>query len=250
MNLRLLLALVLAASGLSVGTASAALTFTSGTRLVTALATYAAGDGDVTTGSELVAFDAATAGMGPGGTHSAHASQSSLLPDVTGPVMSGTGEADSLIIANGTDGYSTTGDSYLDVFFTVDVAGMYEFDAEVDWVGDDPQFSFGGNHAFVELRDITNSVTLAFIQRDTILTGVQGVSTTLALAPLTSYRITANARVSGSGGLAALVGAEGNWTFTLAAVVPEAGSVAMMTLAAVSAAYGAWAGRGRVRSPH
>ncbi len=239
MNLRQLFVLVSVVIGWSIETSRADLVFSSGSRSVFSAATYGTLDFSATTVAGLYTDSASTIGVGPGGAHSASASQSSLTPDTTGPLMSGTGHSESSISATGMDGYSTTGESVFIVSFQVDVDGMYDLDTSVSWTGDVPPFG-GSNHAWVELKNNTTSTQLAYTFKNFASQGTLSSSYMLALEAGDTYELVALARVSGSGGLAGVASADADWSFDLtSAAIPEAGSVAMMTLASLGAAFGA-----------
>ena len=91
--------------------------------------------------------------------------------------MSGSGNVGSTIRRNGSGGYATRGDSFFDVFFTVDVAGDYDFSATASWSGPTPVFgSFTNpdNYAIVELRNATSNSQLVVAYRDFLTQGTDG----------------------------------------------------------------------------
>jgi hypothetical protein len=154
------------------------------------------------------------------------------------------GHSESAISANGMDGYSTIGNSFFDIFFTVDAPALYDLDASVNWVGGVPPFGFS-SFAFVELRDFTNGSGLAFIQRDPGTQGLGTLSTTVSLTTGITYRLVAQALINGAGGLPVTSTATADWSFDLVTAIPEAGGALLLSPIVLAAALGVWWSRRR-----
>jgi hypothetical protein len=205
-----------------------------------------AGAGETFGGTGLYTKDVGVVGSGVGGTMalSADADHSSLTPTPTGPALTGTGtgavEAIGGIMG---DSYSLTAQSFFDVFFTVDAAATYLFDATAQWDSTFPPPNLGG-FSFVDLRDVTGglpgiSLVGGGAAKGVGDTGTEHLAASVGLSPGTTYRLEARLLLSGGGGAPALFSATATWTFSLS-IVPEVGSAAMMTLATLGAALCAW----------
>jgi hypothetical protein len=222
--------------------AHADLAFVSGTRSIGAAVTFDPGDGstDMTAGPYS---DTAlsTNSMGPGSL-SATASQGSTTPDLIGPTMSGIGDVDASTVWVGPPGFSVMAVSFFDVFFEVDVSGMYLFSADVSWTGS--VMLPGGS--VVELSDVTipmSPVVLAGVSKFVLDQGSDSVPpTVLALSSGVDYRLLARTDISGGGEDIALSTALGHWEFSLTAI-PEISSFVAMTPLAFVAAYCSWRNR-------
>jgi hypothetical protein len=180
----------------------------------------------------------ATSGTSPAGEVTADAIQVSTTPDSVGASMSGIGTIGSTATLTGVTGFSALADAIFDVEFTVNVAGLYALSAEVEWSGTS---SYGG-FAVVQLEDDASN-DLAIVMRDFTSQGVDSENTIVSLSPGTTYHLLARSRIEGGGDPGAGVyGADASWDFELA-VVPEAGSVLVMTPLALIAAWSAWRSR-------
>jgi hypothetical protein len=153
--------------------------------------------------------------------------------------MFGMGGAFTGITGSGAGGYSTTAESTFMVDFVVSLSGLFSFEASTFWSGDVPPFATGISNSFVELRDVTNSIVLAATGNFFGDQGGSSVSGTFPLLVGNTYRVTAHAGIGGGAAIPGSFDADSAYEFNLASV-PEAGSVAMMTLGTVLAAAAAW----------
>jgi hypothetical protein len=239
MNIRLLAVCFTVALLGTIERAYADLVFVSGSRTVITAVTHG-GPPDVGgTAAPGPYVDLATsAGAGPAGTFMATASQDSTVPAI-GPGMFGSGGAFTGITGSGAGGYSTTAESTFIVDFLVNLNGFYSFEASTFWAGDVPPFATGISNSFVELRDVTNSIVLAATGNFFGAQGSSSVSGTFPLLIGNTYRVTAHAGIGGGAAIPGAFDADSAYEFNLASV-PEAGSVAMMTLGTLLAAAVAW----------
>jgi hypothetical protein len=206
------------------------------------------------TGGPYSAMASSTNGMGIG-TLTAMADQDSTTPDLVGPSMAGMGNTmvhvDSWDAVANMSGYSVMADSFFDVYFEVDVTGIYTLSAMVSFSGMFPSGS-GGGSAIVELLDVTAApVTLHSVTKlSTDPPGSATLSPTLVTLSMgDKYRLFARAGMSLGGVTMATSDAMGHWEFDLSAV-PEVGSFIAMTPLALIGVISVWLKRQRNRSPN
>ncbi len=201
---------------------------TSASRGVLAAATGPAGpidDFDSTVLTGLYSHDVTVTGVGPAGTISSSASQSSFIPGFTGPSMSGTGSASVSAMATGMMGFSNAAVSMLDVNFEVTSSGMYALDAEVLWSGTAPPY---GGYSKVEILNTTASTTVALVESDPGSPGMHSLHSSYFLAAGVDYKLNVWVDISGGGGLPGSYSASGSWDVTLS-TIPEPGSLLICT---------------------
>jgi len=199
-------------------------------RGVAAAATGAAGDGDSSVLAGLYDHSASATGSSPAGTIGSAASQSSIIPSLTGPAMDGLGSVSTFASATGFTGFSNLADSFFDVFFEVSTTGFYNLDASVNWTGDVPPFS---GFASVELRDITSATTIDSVVSDVGSPGVHELHDAYFLTTGISYRLLAEAKIAGGFATAGEYDASGGWSVTL---VPEPSTLGLLAAAGVTLA--------------
>jgi hypothetical protein len=235
----LLLAFAALAAFLHCAAGQAALVITSITRRVEVAATGGPPDSIEETTTGFFLGPLSTTGSSPAGEVTADAIQVSTTPDSVGTLMSGIGTIGSTAALTGVTGFSALADAIFDIEFTVNVAGLYAFNASVEWSGTSPPY---GGFAVVELEDDAMN-DLAIAMRDATSQGVDSENKIVSLSPGTTYHLLARSRIEGGGDLGAGgYGADASWDFELA-VVPEAGSFLIMTPLALVAAWSAWRSR-------
>ena len=195
-------------------------------RSVAAASTGAAGDGDSTPAGGVYTHGASSVGSSPAGFVSSTATQSSVIPDLVGPSMTGVGSSSVLVDATGFTGFSVFADSFFDVFFSVTVDQTYRLDADVNWGGDFPPF---GGYARVQLMDVTNMLVPFDVQRDSMLPGTASLDLLIPLYIGNLYRLRAESHIAGGFATAGVYDATAGWNFTF--TVPEPTSATLVFIA-------------------
>jgi hypothetical protein len=172
------------------------------------------------------------------------ASQTSTTPSPSGSTMSGQGRANASYTGGDGATINPVMDSLFDVSFSVDAAGSYLLNSAVQWNG---TFQPIDGFASVELRDVTHNTTLALARVNAGQFLFPNPSFTLLLQPGTAYRLVAEAKVFGPPDEFTPLSGDAQWSFNLSAVaVPEAGSMALVGLAATAGSLAAAWRRQRV----
>lgn len=200
----------------------------SATRSVTALTTGGPRLSDSTTTFGSYSKSLTSVGVSDAGTVTAAAKQTSSIPDPLGQSIAGVGEVAASVDATGRTGYSVVADSFFEVFFEVDLDGVYSFDASIEFDSDFPPF---GGFVKVELLDVTHSLTLESVSLDAINQGTDSILKSVALFAGTEYSLFARVRIDGGAALAGPFGGSSTWDASIQQI-PEPSSALLLVSAA------------------